>query len=238
MSGKQIISLYSSKSPWGEPCKVYTQEEWNGDKWDSMDYGRDFDFSRPFFEQFSELHKIVPRLPLMQISNDNSPYTTGTGYCRNCHLINSSEYCEDCYYGKLLQKCKDSIDCSYLYDSERCYECFSVYDSYNCNYVSYSSNCSDCWFSENLSGCKNCFLCTNLKNKEYYFKNEPLDKEEYKKRVAEFKGSYQNFKIASEILSQLKQKRIHRYANLTNCENCTGDFILNSQNCHDCYDVN
>ena len=238
LSGKQLVSLYSPNQAWGKPYKIFTTEEWNGDKWDPMDYGRDFDFSRPFFEQFFELVKDVPRLPLMQVDNENSPFTTGTGYCKNCHLINSSEYCEDCYYGKLLQNCKSSMDCSYLYDSEYCYECFSVYKSYNCIYVSYSSNCSDCWFSENLTGCRNCFLCTNLSRKEYYYMNQPLSKEEYEKRLKEFKGSYSNFEKAKEILNKLKKERIHKYANIVNSENSTGDFIENSKNCLDCYDLN
>ncbi len=238
MSGKQLISLYSPKPAWGSPYKVFTQEEWNSDGWDPLQYGRDFDFNIPFFEQFFELVKEVPRLPLMQVSNENSPFTTGTGYCKNCHLINSSEYCEDCYYGKLLQNSKSSIDCSYLYDSEYCYECFSVYKSYNCIYLSYSSNCSDCWFSENLTGCKNCILCTNLSHKEYCFMNKPLEKEEYEKRLAQMKGSYSNFETAKKLLVQLREERTHKYANVVNSENCTGDFIENSKSCIDCYDVN
>lgn len=238
MSGKQIISLYSEKPPWGKPYKIYTKEEWNGDGWDPLSYGRDFDFSQTFFEQWARLSKEVPRLPLMQVDNENSPFTTGTGYCKNCHLINSSEYCEDCFYGKLLQNCKSSVDCSYLYDSEYCYECFSVYKSYNCVNLYYSSNCSDCWFSENLTGCQNCFLCANLTRKKYHYLNKPLDKEEYERRMKEFKGSYKNFEKAKEILNQLKKERIHKYANIINCENCTGDFIENSKNCIDCYDMN
>ncbi|MFA6992713.1 MAG: hypothetical protein WC269_05580 [Candidatus Gracilibacteria bacterium] len=238
LSGKQLITLYSMNPAWGKPYKIYTQEEWNSDKWDPLEYGRNFDFNRPFFEQFAELSKDVPRLPLMQLGNENSPFTTGTGYCKNCHLINSSEYCEDCYYGKLFQHCKSSMDCSYLYNSEYCYECFSVFKSYNCVYLSYSTNCSDCWFSENLIGCRNCILCTNLSRKEYYFMNQPLEKEEYEKRLKQLKGSYQNFEKAKEILNQLKQKRVHKYANIVNSENCTGDFIENSKNCLDCYDMN
>ncbi len=237
-SGKQLISLYPEKAPLGKPYKIYTQDEWNSDKWDPLEYGRDFDFSRPFFEQFAELSKDVPRLPLMQVSNENSPFTTGTGYCKNCHLINSSEYCEDCYYGKLLQSCRSSVDCSYLYDSEYCYECFSVYKSYNCVHLSYSSNCSDCWFSENLTGCRNCILCTNLSHKEYYFMNQKLDKEEYKSRLELLKGSYLNFEKAKEVLKKLKMERIRKYANIINSENCTGDFIENSKNCLECYDIN
>jgi len=238
LSGTQLITLYDPETSWGKHYKIYSPEEWHSDKWDGMDYGRDFDFSRPFFEQFFEMNTQVPKVSLVTVGNENSPFTTGTGYCKNCHLINSSEYCEDCYYGKLLQNCKSSVDCSYLYNSELCYECFSVYDSYNCAYLYYSQNCSDCWFSENLSGCRNCFLCTNLKNKEYYFMNEPLSKEEYKKRVEDFKGSHQNFQKAKEILEGLREKRAHKYANLLGSENCTGDFLQNSQNCQDCYDVN
>jgi len=68
--------------------------------------------------------------------------------------------------------------------------------------------------------------------------NEPLDKKEYQKRIEEFKGSYANFQKALGILDKLKKERIHKYANIMNCENCTGDFIQNSQNCLDCYDVN
>jgi hypothetical protein len=68
--------------------------------------------------------------------------------------------------------------------------------------------------------------------------NQPLEKEEYEKRLKQLKGSYENFGKAKEILNQLKQKRIHKYANIVKSENCTGDFIENSKNCLDCYDMN
>jgi hypothetical protein len=238
LSGKQTISIYDSLSSWDEGSKIYTKEEWESDTWDAMTYGRDFDFSRPFFEQFTELQKAVPRMALITVGNENSAFTTGTGYCKNCYLINSSEYCEDCYYGKLLQNCKDSIDSSYLYDSERCYQCFNCQKCYNCVYVSYSQNSSDCWFSENLSGCRNCFFSTNLTNKAYYFMNEPLDKAEYERRIEEFKGSHANFQKAWEIFQKMRQKRIHKYSNITHSENCTGDFIQSSQNCQNTFDMN
>lgn len=237
-SGKQVISIYPKEAPWGKPYTIYTQEEWNSDQWDPMEYGRDFDFNRGFFEQFAELQKDVPRIQLISIGCENSPYTTGTGYCKNCHLINSSEYCEECYYGKLLQNCKDSVDCTYLYNSELCYECFSVYKSYNCAFLSFSSNCSDCFFSENLTGCRNCFLCTNLSNKEFYFMNKPLDKAEYQKRIAEFMGSHRYFEQAKKLLQRLRQEHIHKYSHIVNSENCTGDFVQDSRNCQHCFDVN
>lgn len=67
--------------------------------------------------------------------------------------------------------------------------------------------------------------------------NEPLQKEEWKKRVEEFKGSYRNVEKAKQILEKLRQERIQKYSNITNCENCTGDFIAESRNCKDCYDI-
>ncbi|MDP3976377.1 MAG: hypothetical protein Q8P95_05695, partial [bacterium] len=48
LSGQKLISIYAPDSP----HVVYSAEEWWSDTWDGMQYGRDFDFSRPFFEQF------------------------------------------------------------------------------------------------------------------------------------------------------------------------------------------
>jgi hypothetical protein len=60
-SGKDIISIYSPDKPY----KVYDQEIWWSDKWEALDYGKEFDFSRTAFEQFDELMKEVPRLAII-----------------------------------------------------------------------------------------------------------------------------------------------------------------------------
>ncbi|MBI2463806.1 hypothetical protein HYV57_02530 [Candidatus Peregrinibacteria bacterium] len=238
VSGKPFISLYAPDNSWGKDSKIVSSDEWWSDDWDGATFGRDFDFSRGFFEQFFELSKNIPKVNLIQVSNENSPYTTGTGYCKNCYLINSSENCENCYYGKLLQTCRDVMDSSYAYDCELLYECFYVRNCYNCHYLSYSQNCFDCWFSENLKGCKNCFLCADLTNKEYNIMNQPVSKEEYKKKLEIVKGSYEQTMKAKTFLSDLRKKRVHKYANIVGCENSTGDFLTNSKSCIDCYDMN
>lgn len=237
-SGKSIVTLYAPDTEYGKDFKIYEHDEWWKDDWDAASYGRDFDFTRPFFEQFHELLKEVPRVNLMQVNNENSPYTTGTGYCKNCHLINCSENDEDCYYGKLLQGCRDTMDSDYVYDSELCYDCFYVRKCYNCIGVSYSQNCMDCCFSENLKGCRNCFLCTNLSNKEFYFMNQPMSKEQYEEGVKKFLGSHTNWLKAKELFATERAKRIYKFANVLNCENSTGDFLMNCKNCADCFDVN
>jgi len=234
---KQIISLHHEQSPWGKPYQVYTPEDWHSDFWDGLDFGRDIDFSRPFFEQFAELHKEVPRLSLVRVNCENSPYTTGTGYCKNCHLINSSEYCEDCYYGKLLQSSTDCVDCAYCYDSELCYECFDIRNCYGSAHLLHSENCSNCWFSENLSSCSDCLLCTNLQRKQYCVRNEQFSREGFQREIEKYLGSDSAFRAAGSELRGLRQKRIHKYALIVNSEDCSGDFIRNSKNCIDCYDV-
>lgn len=232
-TGKPIVSIYSPDKPY----KIYQQDYWFSDKWDSLKYGRDFDLSRGFFEQFKELQLDVPRANMMTMQNENSEYTTGTGFCRNCYLINSSENCEDCYYGKLFQKCKDCVDCSYIYDSEICYGCFNAKGLYNCKFVYNSANSNDCSYCDNVSRCNNCFLCTNLNGKEYYFKNQKCSKEEYEEKIKEYSDGYEAQKKALEEFKSLRKERIYKYAEILNCENCTGDFIKNSKNCHNVFDV-
>ncbi|MBU1152130.1 hypothetical protein KJ632_04885 [Patescibacteria group bacterium] len=235
IDGKPLVSIYSPDKPY----KIYSLDYWFSDNWDPMDYGRDFDFGSGFFEQFNELCLAVPRANMMTMQNENSEYTTGTGFCRNCYLINSSEHCEDCYYGKLLQTCKNCVDCAYAYDSELLYQCFNVRGLYNCQFVYNSSNSSDCFFCDNMSNCRNCFLCTNLNGKEYYFQNKKCEsKEAYEKIVSDFRGKYSNYKKAWELFEEMRAGRVYKYAEIMNCENCSGDFIKNSKNCANCYDVN
>ncbi len=231
--GKDLVSVYSPDKPY----KIFSQEYWFSDNWDPIDYGQTFDFTRSFFEQYYELSKDAPRANMVTVSNENSEYTTGTGFCKNCYILNSSEYCEDCYYGKLLQTCKNCIDTSYAYDSEILYECFNVKNCYNCKYTYNSQNSSDCSFCDNVSSCKNCFLCTNLSMKEYYFMNQKMSKDEYKDKIKEF-TEYDGIQKALDLFIKLKKERVYKYSNITNSENCFGDFIQSSKNCLNCYDVN
>ena len=69
---KQILSLYAPDSPY----TVYCSECWWSDKWDPVTYGRDVDFSRPFFDQFRDLQIAVPKIAIIDLGNlQNSEYT-------------------------------------------------------------------------------------------------------------------------------------------------------------------
>src|SRR3989344_5058150 len=56
-TGKDILTLYPAET--GVP--IYTPDEWWADDWEAMEYGVDYDFSRPFFPQFFDLVKRVPK---------------------------------------------------------------------------------------------------------------------------------------------------------------------------------
>ncbi len=58
MTGDLMISIY----PEDAPFPVYHPEAWYSDKWNPMEFGRDYDFSKSFFEQYHELFLKVPRL--------------------------------------------------------------------------------------------------------------------------------------------------------------------------------
>ena len=68
LTGKAIISLYAQDKPY----KVYDQDEWWSDRWDELSFGRPFDFSRTFTEQFRELSLDVPHQGLFTTNAENT----------------------------------------------------------------------------------------------------------------------------------------------------------------------
>lgn len=234
LTGKSMISMHPADTPF----PVYAIQEWLSDKWNPLDYGRDFDFSRPFFEQFKAMCDQIPHFnlfidPHMDV---NSQYTNCSSEAKNCYLISQAEKNEDCYYSRGINNCKDCVDCLRIHQSELCYEGINLSQCYQCFYCQDCESSSNCFFSSNLKGCKNCFGCHGLVQKEYYFFNEPLSKEEWEKRV-------QSFVFTPEFVQEMKQKseavRLtvpHRATHITQCENVIGDHVLQCKNSHEVFD--
>jgi hypothetical protein len=122
LTGRSIVSAYSADKPF----IAYQSDEWHSDKWDAYQYGRDFDFSRPFFGQFMELKLVVPRAALvtsMQAEDYNCSYINFAGSSRNCYMTFDSDFNEDSYYTKVLKHSKKCVDCAFVHGSELCYDC-------------------------------------------------------------------------------------------------------------------
>jgi len=233
-SGKEIFSLYSPELP----IKVYDSNIWNSDKWDPMEYGRDYNFNKPFLKQFNQLRRGVPYSSGFVIDMVNSNYCANAGKLKNCYLVFEANYCENSAYCVETAYLKDCYDNSHLAKCELCYENFL---SSGCYKTFFSADCSDCQevlFSLNCINCSNCFGCVNLRHKKYHIFNKPYSKEEYFKKLKEFDiGSYQNvlscIKKVNKFRLGFPNKYIHGQKNM----NVTGDDIYNSKNVFESYGI-
>ena len=84
MCEKSIIAMY----PEDAPFPVYCQSCYWSDKWDAKSYGREYDPTRPFFDQWRELQLAVPLPSLMTeyTTMIGSDYCNGAGTLKNCYL--------------------------------------------------------------------------------------------------------------------------------------------------------
>ncbi len=214
--------------------KVYDVDIWMSDQWDPLSFGQDYDFSRSFFEQFAELQKKVPfpSLECIRSTMENSDYTNGVGYVKNCYLLFGAFEAEDCYFSYYIVSCKDVMDCVYATKCELCYGCSYITNCYNCRFVENSHHCSDSSFLFNCQGLKNCYGCVNLYNKEYYYYNKPLSKEEYQQKIATIDlGSFATLEQEREKFNTFKKKAPLRYIQGNHNESSTGNYINNTKNC-------
>ncbi|MDH4358697.1 MAG: hypothetical protein OEV37_01960 [Candidatus Berkelbacteria bacterium] len=233
-SGKEIVSVYS---PDKTDYKVYELSEWWKDDWDAMQYGKEFDSSRGFFDQFDELLKAVPRLSLFNTQTQNCDYVNYTAECKDCYMSSVIYYqCDKVHYSYLTYYSKNSIDIGYCDKVENCYELVSSNGCYGCRYSNRLTNCRDCYFCQDLNGCSDCILSNNLTRKQYCVRNKQLTKEEYEKEKKELDlGSYQKVNEYLKEYEQMRKGAIVKFANLLNCENCEGDNLINCKNVKKCF---
>jgi len=235
-SGKTILSMYHPDAPF----PVYHLSEWRDDtKYDPLEYGRDFDFSRPFFEQYAELLNVVPHPhAIIQDPIENSEYSNRAANIRNCYLSFGISNGEDLMYCETGFNLRDCVDGYMITDCELCYECVTCTNCYASCFLFQCQNCSDSWFLQNCIGCKNCFGCTNLRNKQYYFLNEKLSKEAYEEKIKSLElHKWSQIKNMRHQFFEFAKRQPHKYGNVVNVEDCTGDDLKDCKNCKDCYDM-
>jgi hypothetical protein len=236
MCGKSTVTIYSEN----KPHKIYCLKCWWGDNWDTTTYGRDFDFSRPFFEQYKKLQSEVPRMALLSKNSINSDYTNHSGDNKNTYLSFCCFNTEDVFHSTWVFKSRNSMDCSYIYDGgERIHECTDSRKVYHCQSGILLENCTDCFYCYDCHGCNDCFLSSNLRNKNYFFRNEQYTREAYLEKMTEYNlSSYKTRKkLNQEFLDLVVNNSIHRYVISERNYNCTGNMLYNSKNSNNCFDA-
>ena len=239
-TGDDVITFYHPKVPY----KIYRQDVWWSDKWDPKTYGREYDFSRQFFEQFDELLKSVP---LPSLHNEyttliNSEYCNGVGSLKNCYLCFQSgagatgNGHENTAYTHMVNDAKDCMDLSFSGQVELCYE---VVRAIHCYRALYSLNCEDChdiYFCMDCVGCTSCIGCVNLRNKSYCIFNKQYTSEEFTKKLSELnlgsRSAAEEMKKKTQLFFVDKpRKAFHGRKNV----NMSGDYITHSKNARDSY---
>ena len=223
------------------PYTVYCPACWWSDKWDAADYAQDYDFSRPFFEQFREFWK---RVPVIGLAVDlptvaQSPYNNYTGWLKDAYLLFHAGGDEDAGYGFFVFSSRSVYDCSLILQSEDCYDSMHAYKvSGGVGLASQVYESSDVAFLRDSRNCRNCVASANLANKEYYIFNESYTKEAYEEEMKKWDlGSYRSYqelkKRAHEHWKKYPPKV--RFDEMT--VDCTGNSVFQSKNCKDCYEV-
>jgi len=232
-TGETIISNF----PQDTEYPIYSQVYWWSDKFDGVEYGKDFDFSRPFFEQWLGLSKAVPRPTLMTdfFSDENSEYTNYAGKNKNCYLIFDSDENWDCLYCYGVNGSTNTSDSYRCQKMELCYECVDSQGCYNCAFVFNSNNCTDSAFLNNCTGVRNSIMCSNLHQKEFHILNKPVTKEEFEQVKASLEDrevldaklvEFEKFKL------QFPQKFMQGFQN----ENSTGNHLVQCKDAIFCFD--
>ncbi|OGI97900.1 hypothetical protein A3A11_02310 [Candidatus Nomurabacteria bacterium RIFCSPLOWO2_01_FULL_43_15] len=227
LSGKKILSMFSPETN----LTVYDQKVWWSDKWDPTTYGQNYNFSRPFFEQFKELFSRVPLANLGNTNIVNSEYGNNNYNCKNCYLIYASLDSENVFYAQGISRTRDSFDLYTLMKSEQCYEDVLCGGLFNTHFSYDSDDCIDSSFLTSCLNLQNCLGCVNLRHKTHCILNRQYTKEGYNKKIKEYDfGSYKFLQSFKDEYKKFLLKQPRRFASILKSVSVTGDNVIHSKN--------
>ncbi len=222
-----LLSVYSGKRNF----IVYCRECWLSDKWTPTEYGQEYDFNIPFFEQFKKLQERVPRSNLYQTNFISSEYCNYGKDLKECYLVFGGINNERLMFANQVFDSRDSLDVAFSEKIEFSYE---IFECAKTNLLFFSNNSNDCVDSAYLTDCRNCincFGCVGLVNKQYCIWNVQYSKDEYERIVKELRnGSYETHVENLKKVNELKLKLPHRYARIYKSINASGDDLSEVRN--------
>lgn len=235
LCNKIMLSTYSPES---SVTVVYCPECWWSDKWNPFDYAREYDFSKPFFEQYFEFKKTIPHEALYQANFVNSEYANFGFNYKDCYLMSGGSDNEKIYYGNMIFNSTDSFDILASNHLELCYETIQSYRSSQLRYCFGCEDSSDLAMCIDCRGCVSCFGCVGLHNKQYHIFNKPYSKSEYEKIIADL--SLDKYSSIEELKKQSHGFAItlpYRFTRSRNAVESRGEGIENSKNALDAFYV-
>lgn len=183
-----------------------------------------------YLAEYQRLRDLTPRAAIAQIQHENSDFCNYVDRVKDCYLVVSAMEDERCFYGRNVFFDLDCVDCLDVHNSELCYECVGLKKCYNCNHCQECEQCVDCDYCAECKSCTNCILCTNLRHKNFCIFNQQYTQVDFKIRAKQLGSLSKKFE---ELRLATPQIATHGHNN----ENCTGDFIYNSQNSQNCFET-
>ena len=231
---KSLIAIYPEDASFPNYCEKCFFSE----KWDPLSYGRDYDFDRPFFKQFSELADIVPRLAITHATSVNSDYTLNSVKNRNCYLTSGADFNEDCLYGISTQRSRECVDTFLIYDSELSYGCLDSTRLHNCIGCQECENVRNSWFLYDCKDCNHCAFSSNLREREYVLFNKQLKRSEYQSQLSSIlEQLFENPDWLDESRKRVREQAFHRSSLFVDCDNVSGNYIRHCKNSFEVYDA-
>lgn len=237
-SWENIISMYAPDTNF--PVYQNKYRRWNDN--DAIKYATEIDQTKTIFQQIAELQNKVPRFHRYTYAEDrmiNSEYTNCTWDIKDCYLIFASSQSEKSYYWDYIT---NSFECLDTFLVEKCNNCYQSVDLENCHWLFYSQDCFDCsnsYYLEDCVNCQNCIWCIWLRNQNHNILNQAYSQEEYE--IKKSKIIDDNWNFSQNFLNSFKELQLKtpkKYIHWKNNQNVVWDFINNSKNIYQWFDVN
>lgn len=221
LCGATIIGFFSPS----DGVKALCEECFWSDNWDPYSYGREFDFTRPFFPQFLELKRATPRVGSFKTRCENSIYTVHSSGLNSCYLVSSGRECEEVLYSDFVFHSKRSLDLLGARHLELCCECLHCRDCYACTDLEWCFGLSDSTLCFDCRGGDNLFGCVGLRRGSNFLFNKPSSKEAVTAARRRFNSDREFRKHALTRFSELCAA--HRYPPFygINVEEADGNYL-------------
>lgn len=231
-SGKSIMAMYPDNCGY----TVYDRKVWYSDQWDALDYGREYDFTKTFFENFELLNRAVPKKSLHIVdSMENCEYCNYGIFSKSCYLVNGWWRSDHCLYSVIPARSSYDVDGCFNTSCQHTYQCIHCIWCFDCAYSDHSSTCKNSSFLSFCNTCDFCLGCVNLQTAKYCILNKQYSEEEYKirsKEILKDRESIADFQKNFEALVISSPKK-----NVNNIlsEDCFANYIQNGKNNIFCY---
>ena len=231
---EMIITMYPPELT----LPVYDQKYWWSDAWDPMEFAREYDFSRPFFEQWKDLLYIIPAPALINLQDVDSDYCNFTYQSKNCYLNFASDMNEDTAY---LYHSIENRDCFDMLGSRKNEKSFQLVDCEQCYDSEHLQLCQSCIKSKycyDCHNCQDCIGCTGLRNKKCVILNVQYTQVQYQKELEKHVlHTREGREIFEKKYAELLALYPRRYSNSRHAIASTGDYLNGAKNCQNCFDI-